>query len=199
MRLFLLTAHCVASVLCASQVIAQVMPPSKPVPELGYQVSTDFFEFPANWVEGEASGVALNSKGHIFLFQRTRPMLSEFDENGRYVRSLGEGLFDHPHGLRIDADDNIWTTDDTNNTVLKLSPTGRVLLVLGRRNNGGEANWLFSKPTDVAISKNGDIFVTDGYGKFAGRKIRSARKFHQDVGHLRLRPRRIHASAFRGN
>jgi DNA-binding beta-propeller fold protein YncE len=115
-------------------------------------------------VEGEASGVALNSKGHIFLFQRTRPMLSEFDENGHYLRSLGEGLFDHPHGLRIDADDYIWTTDDTNNTVLKLSPAGKVLLVLGRRNNGGEANWLFSKPTDVAFSKNGDIFVTDGYG-----------------------------------
>ena len=39
-----------------------------------------------------------------------------------------------------------------------------MLLVLGRRNNSGEANWLFNKPTDVAFSKNGDIFVTDGYG-----------------------------------
>jgi DNA-binding beta-propeller fold protein YncE len=153
---------------------------------------------PANWVEGEASGVALNSKGHIFLFQRTRPMLSEFDENGRYMRSLGEGLFDHPHGLRIDADDNIWTTDDTNNTVLKLSPTGKVLLVLGRRNNGGEANWLFSKPTDVAISKNGDILSRTAT-EFARRKIRSQRDFHQDLGHLRFRPWRIHASALRGN
>jgi hypothetical protein len=153
MRVYLLTAICCASMFCASFASDQVMPPSKPVPELGYRVSPDFFEFPANWVEGEASGVALNSKGHIFLFQRTRPMLSEFDENGRYVRSLGEGLFDHPHGLRIDADDNIWTTDDTNNTVLKLSPAGKVLLVLGRRNNGGEANWLFSKPTDVAYRR----------------------------------------------
>ena len=164
MRAFLLTAICAASMLCASFASDQALMPSKPVAELGYRVSPDFFDFPANWVEGEASGVALNSKGHIFLFQRTRPMLSEFDENGRYVRSLGEGLFDHPHGLRIDADDYIWTTDDTNNTVLKLSPAGKVLLVLGRRNNGGEANWLFSKPTDVAFSKNGDIFVTDGYG-----------------------------------
>jgi streptogramin lyase len=55
------------------------------------------------------------------------------------VRSPGEGLFDHPHSLRIDADDNIWTTDDTNNMVLKLSPAGKVLMVLGRRNSGGEA------------------------------------------------------------
>jgi hypothetical protein len=114
MRSFLQAALCAALMPCVSIVSAQVMPPSKPVPELGYRVAPDFFELPANWVEGEASGVALNSKGHIFLFQRTRPMLSEFDENGRYMRSLGEGLFDHPHGLRIDADDNIWTTDDTN-------------------------------------------------------------------------------------
>ena len=101
MRGYLLAAICAALSLWAPCAGAQVMPPSKPVPELGYKVAADFFEFPADWVEGEASGVALNSKGHIFLFQRTRPMLSEFDEKGHYLRSLGEGLFDHPHGLRI--------------------------------------------------------------------------------------------------
>ena len=144
---------------------AQLMPPAQPVPELGYKVAPDFFQLPPNWVEGEAAGVAVDSKGHVFLFQRTRPMLSEFDAEGHYLRSLGEGLFDHPHSLRIDADDNLWTTDDSNNTVLKLSPAGKVLLVLGRRNPfGGEAGWLFNKPADVAWSKNGDIFVADGYG-----------------------------------
>jgi hypothetical protein len=125
---------------------AQTLPPAQRVPELPYKVVPDFFTYPPEWIPGEASGVALNSKGHIFLFQRAKPMLSEFDASGHYLRSLGEGLFDHPHGLRIDADDNIWTTDDTNHTVLKLSPAGRLLLVLGRRNNGGEANWLFNKP-----------------------------------------------------
>jgi streptogramin lyase len=113
---------------------AQAPPPAQRLPELAYQVMPEFFAYPADWVVGEASGVAVNSKGHIFLFQRARPMLSEFDATGHYVRSLGEGLFDHPHGLRIDSQDNIWTTDDTNHTVLKLSPAGKVLLVLGRRN-----------------------------------------------------------------
>jgi DNA-binding beta-propeller fold protein YncE len=163
MRKCLLAGMAAAS-LAASIAIAQQSIVSKPVPELGYKVSADFFQFPPIWIEGEAAGVAVNSKGHIFLFQRTKPMLSEFDENGRYLRSPGEGLFDHPHGLRVDSDDNIWTTDDTNSTVLKLSSAGKVLLILGRRNNSGEANWLFNKPTDVAFSKNGDIFVTDGYG-----------------------------------
>src|SRR5450755_4285011 len=107
--------------------------PFEAVPELPYRVLPNFFKFPKGMTAGEASGVALNSKGHIFLFQRTKPMLSEYDEHGNFVRSIGDGLFTHPHGLRIDDADNIWTTDDGSHVVLKLSPAGRVLLVLGRK------------------------------------------------------------------
>jgi DNA-binding beta-propeller fold protein YncE len=164
MRSILLAASVFLSVGVLAADAQVVLPPAQRVPELAYQVVPEFFEYPADWVTGEASGVALNSRGHIFLFQRAKPMLSEFDESGRYLRSLGEGLFDHPHGLRIDSQDNIWTTDDTNHTVLKLSPAGKVLLVLGRRNNGGEADWLFNKPADVAVTDSGDIYVADGYG-----------------------------------
>jgi DNA-binding beta-propeller fold protein YncE len=163
MRVRLLVA-CIAATLSASLALAQVMPPRQAVAELGYKVVTDFFEYPPNWIEGETSGVAVNSRGHIYLFQRAKPYLSEFDEKGKFVRSFADSLFDHPHGLRIDADNNVWTTDDANHTVLKLSPAGKVLLVLGRRNNGGEANWLFNKPADVAFSSKGDIYVADGYG-----------------------------------
>lgn len=136
----------------------------EPVPELGYRVASDFFHMPEGMAVGEASGVALNSKGHIFLFQRTKPMLSEYDEHGNFVRSIGDGLFTHPHGLRIDDADNIWTTDDGSHVVLKLSPSGRVLLVLGRKDMAAEAEWLFNQPTDVAFAKNGDVYVSDGYG-----------------------------------
>jgi streptogramin lyase len=135
-----------------------------PVPELAYRVVPDFFQLPAGMNFGEASGVALDSKGHIFLFHRAKSMLVEFDSSGKFLRSLGEGLFDHPHGLRIDKDDNIWTTDDGNHLVLKLDRDGRVLLVLGRKDWGAEGDWVFNKPTDVAFGRNGEIFVADGYG-----------------------------------
>ncbi|MFZ0479861.1 MAG: peptidyl-alpha-hydroxyglycine alpha-amidating lyase family protein [Terriglobales bacterium] len=148
--------------ICLAQVPST--PEFQPVPELGFRVAPDYFETPPGATQGEASGIALNSKGHIFLFQRAKPMLAEYDEHGKFIRSIGEGLFDHPHGLRIDADDNIWTTDDGNHLVLKLNPAGRVLLVLGRRDWGAEANWLFNKPADVAFGTNGDIYVADGYG-----------------------------------
>ena len=134
------------------------------VPELGYNVMPDFFQVQYAMSVGEASGVALNSHGHIFLFQRAQPMLAEYDEHGIFLRSMGEGLFTHPHGLRIDDDDNLWTTDDGSHLVLKISPAGRVLLVLGRKGVAAESDWLFNQPTDVAFGRNGEVYVSDGYG-----------------------------------
>ena len=138
--------------------------PFQAVPELPYRVVTNFFKFPKGMTAGEASAVAVNSKGRIFLFQRTKPMLAEYDEQGNFIQSIGDGLFTHPHGLRIDANDNLWTTDDGSHLVLKLDPSGNVLLVLGRINTAAEANWLFNRPADVAFASNGDIYVADGYG-----------------------------------
>ena len=135
-----------------------------PVPELGYHVIPNFFQAQDAMSVGEASGVALNSHGHIFLFQRAQPMLAEYDEHGIFLRSIGEGLFTHPHGLRIDDDDNLWTTDDGSHLVLKISPAGRVLLVLGRKGVAAESDWLFNQPTDVAFGRNGEVYVSDGYG-----------------------------------
>jgi len=113
---------------------------------------------------GEASGIALNSKGHIFLFQRAKPILTEYDEHGKFLPSFDDDVFTHPHGVRIDRDDNIWTTDDGSHLVLKLNPEGHVLLVLGRKGVAAESDWLFNQPTDVAFGKNGEVYVSDGYG-----------------------------------
>ncbi len=152
------------------------------VPELPYEVVPGFFKMPEGAVAGEASGVAVSSKGHIFLFQRTEPMLAEYDAKGEFVREIGKGLFTHPHGLRIDAEDNIWTTDDGSHVVLKLDPSGKVLLVLGKAHTAGEADWLFNQPADVAFGRNGEIYVADGYGNSRIVKFDRGGKFLKEWG-----------------
>jgi sugar lactone lactonase YvrE len=130
----------------------------------------DDFELPANMNFGGVSGVAINSKGHIFLLHRGPGPLMEFDADGKFIRAMGDGLFDRPHGLRIDAEDNIWTTDVAGHVVYKFSPAGRVLMVLGVRGRPGE--WhdfghlrLFNEPNDLAFAGNGDVIVLQGHGK----------------------------------
>ena len=154
----------ILALLAVAAPVAALAAGSAPVRELGYKAIPDFFETPPGAAVGEASGVALNSNGHIFLFQRARPMLAEYDDRGKFIRSLGEGLFQHPHGLRIDADDNLWTTDDESHVVLKLDPAGRVLMVLGKKGRGEDGDWLFNAPADVAFGRDGAIYVADGYG-----------------------------------
>ena len=96
-----------------------------------------------------------------------------FDLEGNLVRSFGAGLIAWPHGLHVDADDNVWVADAVGyapvpegwgHLVYKFSPQGEVLMVLGKKGVAGAGKDTFRKPNDVVVAPNGDIFVADGHG-----------------------------------
>ena len=133
-------------------------------PRLNYEAIPDFFQLPPGEHFVEPAGVAVNSKGHIYVFHRGKHPLMEFDSAGKFVRSIADDLFVTAHTLRVDAEDNIWTTDVGAHVVLKLSPEGRVLLALGRMRMPGDDVLHFNQPTDVAFDRDGNLYVTDGEG-----------------------------------
>ena len=136
-------------------------------PELDYVAVAESLSFPAGTtLAGAAAGVAFDSKGHLWVLTRGNPSLYEFDTNGKFIRSLGEGLFTRSHGLRIDKDGNIWATDVGAHTVLKLDQQGKVLMTLGTKGQRGawnESTQLLNEPNDIAIASNGDVFVAQGH------------------------------------
>jgi len=138
--------------------------PREPSPKLNYDMIPDFFQLPPAEHLIEPAGVAVNSKGHIYVFHRGKHPLMEFDSSGKFIRSIADDLFVTAHMVRIDPEDNIWTTDIGSHVVLKLSPEGRVLLALGRMRIAGDDVLHFNQPTDVAWDRDGSIYVTDGYG-----------------------------------
>jgi len=149
---------------------ALLIPQEAPV--LNYVAVPDPLPVPANVMMGASSSVAFDSKGHLFVLSRGAQALTEFDENGKFIRAFGEGLFTRSHGLRIDKDGSIWTTDVGAHTVMKLNPQGQVILTLGTKGKAGEWNettQLFNEPNDVLIAPNGDIFVTQGHTPGVGR------------------------------
>ena len=129
-----------------------------------YRVVPDFPQLPKGMRLAGVSGVATDSKGNVLVFHRGVEPLLVFEPSGKFVRALGKGLFKSAHGLRVDKDDNIWTTDNADHVVVKFDHEGKVLMTLGERGVAGEDERHFNKPADIAFGDNGDFFIADGYG-----------------------------------
>ncbi len=167
------------AIFLACAVSAMAQRPSNPAllipqeaPPLDYVAVANPLPVPEGVNMGASSSVAFDSKGHLFVLSRGAQPITEFDENGKFIRAFGEGLFRRSHGLRIDKDGNIWVTDVGAHIVMKLSPEGKVLLTLGTKGQAGEWNettHLFNQPNDIAIAPNGDLFITQGHTPGAGR------------------------------
>lgn len=157
------------------------------IPEMAYDSAPNLLKLPPDVYLGEAAGVAVNSKGHIFVFTRSaRTRLFEFDGSGKFVREIGKDLygFSFAHVVRIDKDDNIWCVDEGANLAIEFNPEGRVIMLFGRKPESVEgaapppgtpppppnpafatfAQRLFNRPTDVAWDPAGNSFFADGYG-----------------------------------
>jgi DNA-binding beta-propeller fold protein YncE len=169
-----------AAFLTARAVVGQSPSPARG-PEIQFQSVPDPLKLPPDLNLGEVAGVAVNSKGHIFIYHRGgHTQLLEFDRDGKFLREIGKDLygFDFAHVVRIDKDDNIWCVDEGANVVIKFNPEGHVTMVLGRKWEAVEGrpeqppagtppprarDNYFNRPTDVAWDAAGNIFVSDGY------------------------------------
>ena len=145
-RTFRFAAATAVAALCSASLYAQMSSP-----EIAFD-SADIIQMPAGQYLGEVAGVATNSKGHIFIYTRTGhayatvgdsrtfyhggSKLFEFDQSGKFVREIGNGLYgmNAAQQVRIDPQDNIWIVDDGSSQVMKFDPDGRsVTMVYGRK------------------------------------------------------------------
>jgi streptogramin lyase len=160
------------------------------VPEIPFDSVANPLHLPPDLYLGEVSGVAVNSKGHVFVFSRSNAsgpaygaaaaQLLEFDAQGKYLREIGRNLYgwSFAHTVKIDTQDNIWVTDKGSDLVVKFDPDGRVAMVLGRKQeaSGEETGPLkhpqpplaavdgyFRQVTDIAWDSTGNTYISDGY------------------------------------
>jgi DNA-binding beta-propeller fold protein YncE len=159
------------------------------VPAIPFDAS-DPLVLPKDLYLGEVTGVAVNSKGHVFVLSRgntTGPaygaaaaQLLEFDPQGKYVREIGHNLYawSFGHTVRVDKADNIWVTDKGSDMVVKFNPAGRVTMVFGRKQESSDKETgplehpnpplpaqegRFRQVTDVAFGPDGSTYISDGY------------------------------------
>lgn len=143
-----------------------------------YAVVHGWPTLPPGYMLGQATGVGIDSANRVYVFQRAGrtwtdpfptglirgPTIVVFDgDSGTVVDTWGGDRFVMPHGLEVDADDNIWVTDVGLHQVFKLSPEGEVLMVLGEAGVPGDDLTHFNRPTDVAVAPDGTVYISDGY------------------------------------
>ena len=136
---------------------------------------------------GQIAGVTTDKQGNIYVFHRAdrvwdgssfdfngvirntdKPIATNtiviYNKDGQIIRQLGRNMFFMPHGIEVDANNNIWVTDVGLHQVLRI-PAGKDKpdFVLGEKFVPGSDLKHFCKPSDVIVLKTGEFFVSDGY------------------------------------
>jgi sugar lactone lactonase YvrE len=195
MRLSVLFLAC--SALFAQRPTNPALMVPQDAPALDYVAVADPIPLPEGTKIGAPASIAFDSKGHMFVLNRGPQALVEFDENGKFLRVFGDGLFRRTHGLKIDREDNLWVTDVGAHIVVKMNPKGEILLTIGTKGEAGvwdEATQShhLNEPNEVAIGRNGDVFVVQGHtpGKGDPRvlKFDASGKFIKSWGGLGTEP-----------
>jgi len=184
---FTLTLFAFLSITTAAQ---QPAPPRVPA----FQVDPKWPIIPNDWVLGEVSSIAVDSRDHIWVLHRpasipaaqrakAAPPVLEFDTSGKLLGSWGgpaEG-FEWPereHGIYVDAKAFVWISGNggwprpapggsTDDMILKFTPEGKFVLQIGHRGkSGGDTDTNnVHQPADVFVhAPTNELYVADGYG-----------------------------------
>lgn len=160
------------------------------VAEIPFESVPNFLKLPPNMYLGETAGVAVNSKGHVFVFSRSNTtgpayaagaaQLLEFGPDGTYVREIGHNLYawSFAHSVKVDQSDNIWVADKGSDMVIKFNPAGGVEMVFGRKQEASDegteplkhvrpplppVDGQFRQVTDMTWDAAGNTYISDGY------------------------------------
>ena len=171
--------------LFCPQLLAQ-----QPVPIIAFESVPNILKLPKDVYLGEVTGVAVNSRGHIFVLSRgnttghaffsAAAQLLEFTPDGAFVREIGKNLYawSFGHSVRVDKDDNVWAVDKGSDMVVKFNPQGQVVMLFGRKQEASDeetgpvkhpvpplpaVDGRFRQVTDVTFDPAGNVYISDGY------------------------------------
>jgi DNA-binding beta-propeller fold protein YncE len=123
--------------------------------------SQGFLKLPSDITLGAVSAVAIDQQDLVYVLQRGTPPLLAWDEQGNYSHGWGDKLFKVPHGLRIDHQGQLWTTDNALHVVQVFTRRGELVKTIKEiKLPDGKATTL-KAPDDLVFDTDHNIYIAD--------------------------------------
>ncbi len=173
--------------------------------DLIYEPIEGWAKIPKGWDLVEIPAIALDSQDRLYALSRSEHPVVVFDREGNFLGSWGEGDFARPHGIFIGPDDSVYCVDDFAHSVRRFTPEGQLLASIGPSGQPSETGYApedflsvkqggppYNLPTNVALSAEGEIYVTDGYGNARVHKFSPEGEFLLSWGEPGTGPGQFH-------
>jgi len=148
-----------------------------------YELVDGWAKCPEGFSFFDVPGLSVDSQDRVYVLSRSAHPVTVFDREGNLLTWWGEGFFKRTHGTCVGPDGSVYCTDDKDHTVSKFTPEGKLLLTLGNKDQPSDTGYVqesydffwglttikrggppFNRPTGIALSPSGEIYVSDGYG-----------------------------------
>lgn len=166
----------------------------------------EMYESVPNWCQlppgqteiGNTHGaIVVDRAGNIYINSDTKRSIMVYTPDGQFVRSFGED-FVAIHGMALHqegGEEFIYAAHLGGAQAVKFKLDGTVLWTIGWPQESGlykDKNEY--KPTAIAVAPNGDVFVSDGYGKSLIHQYSADRKYIRSFGGKGTEPGKFQTS-----
>lgn len=163
---------------------------------LQFELVEGWEQLPKGLLHRDVVGVAADSQGRVYLFCRGAHPVIVYERDGTFLGSWGEGQFTYRvHGIFISPEDQVFLVDYDNHSVRQYTVDGKYVQMIGPAGIPSDTGYdnlevtsithgagPYNRPTNLATSPSGDLYVSDGYGNSRVHRFTSEGKLIESWG-----------------